>query len=263
MKNSLTEVFSKAFIALSVAGTLIPLLLTNSTLRRWIILGVGSVALAVGLLLYFKSRGHYTAVKAGKNALPEDKRQYVSRIDNKAQLKELWELDQRSYGDENIQFETLLEWWTSCRSGIYILNKGSNIIGALGILPLKDARFDELFEGKSHESEIKPRDLVPLKPGMPHTSWYVSGIVLEGFMRNTRAIKMLLSESIDKWLSEHPFKDHIRLVAIAYSKQGEAMLRRFNFHRYKLGSETITHHPVYLFETHDAGKLMSILDRVR
>ena len=63
----------------------------------------------------------------------------------------------------------------------------------------------------------------------PARYWYVSGIVLRPELIGGRAIRILLSRGVGSWLSSPNIHFPSELLALAYSKQGQALLEGFNF----------------------------------
>jgi len=60
-------------------------------------------------------------------------------------------------------------------------------------------------------------------------AWYISGIVLRPELIGGRAIRILLSHCVGSWLSSAKTEFPSEFLALAYSKQGQALLEGFNF----------------------------------
>jgi hypothetical protein len=65
----------------------------------------------------------------------------------------------------------------------------------------------------------------------------VSGIVLRPELVGGRAIRILLSHGVGSWLSSTNILFPSELLALAYSKKGEALLEGFNF--FKIQNATL------------------------
>jgi hypothetical protein len=73
------------------------------------------------------------------------------------------------------------------------------------------------------ESEITGRQMRVFRDA-PARYWYVSGIVLRPELIGCRAIRILLSHGVGSWLSSANIEFPSELLALAYSKQGQALL---------------------------------------
>jgi hypothetical protein len=60
--------------------------------------------------------------------------------------------------------------------------------------------------------------------------WYISGIVLRDELVGGRTIRVLLPAALNSWV-KLPIQYPCELLALASSKEGEALLNRFNFIR--------------------------------
>jgi hypothetical protein len=85
---------------------------------------------------------------------------------------------------------------------------------------MKAARLKEL--------EITDRQMRVFRDA-PARYWYVSRIVLRPELIGRRAIRIPLSREVGSWLSSANIEFPSGLLALAYSKEGQALLEGFNF----------------------------------
>lgn len=222
--------------------------------------GLAVVALVLMVVSRLWPRSHVVAAEVASKTVkgnPAANGLTVEPIKNRAQLKELWELDEQCYGAENVPFETLNAWWQSYRQGIYLLlDSDHTIVGAVGIFPIRQHSLELLIDGKLREDEI---DASVIDTDNADNCWYISGIVLAVPFRKTRAIRALLSGSLETWAAGLDSGKPIRIGAIAFSSAGENLLRKFRFYRYQRAENTVFNHPTYLYETDDQSDLKQLL----
>jgi hypothetical protein len=217
-------------------------------------------------IFFFRgARAHHNALAALKTVwgvTPADARFEVRTVADEAQLRELWEIDSESYGPASITFDTFCEWWKCYPTGLFALFEGEEIVGGFGIWPLSTKAFRDFVEGRIRERELRSRHIMPVKQ-KGRTSWYISGIVLKTRRRKTKAIRELISNALRRWLSDLPaVAGSISVCALAYSKDGEALLRRFGFHCYRHANETIDHYPVFARFDLSARELQQMCSRL-
>jgi hypothetical protein len=233
--------------AFSVLASAVQVLVLSPRLRL-LTFGLTLVFAFCAYIFFRGARAHHNALAALKTiwaVTPADKRFEVRTVSDEAQLRELWEIDTESYGPASITFDTFSEWWKCYPTGLFALFEGEEIVGGFGIWPLSTKAFRDFVEGRIRERELGSRHIVSLKQ-RSRTSWYISGIVLKTRRRKTKAIRELISNALKRWLSDLPtLAASISVCALAYSKDGEALLRRFGFHCYRHANETIDHYPVF------------------
>jgi hypothetical protein len=89
--------------------------------------------------------------------------------------------------------------------------------------------------------------------------WYVSGIVLRPELVGGRAIRILLSHGVGSWLSSTNILFPSELLALAYSKKGEALLEGFNFFNIQNASTMPDRVPLFGLQLADKQQLVSFL----
>ncbi len=180
---------------------------------------------------------------------------------NEAELKEIWRISQSIYGDMNVEFDKVVSWWRCYPKGVYVLYQGVTIIGYLSLWPLKKRAFEDMLAGNRRERAITARSICDASWVKPKTYWYVSNIVIRRKYRRTEALRILIFKASQSWIREVDSNNEMKLCALAYSKEGEALLKRFGFSKFKDAEETLDKLPVYL-STPRPDNLQRMFDRV-
>ena len=108
------------------------------------------------------------------------------------------------------------------------------------------------------EFEITGRQMRVFKD-TPARYWYVSGIVLGPELIGGRAIRILLLHGVGSWLSSANVEFPSKLLALAYSKKGEALLEGFNFFKIQNASTMPGRVPLFGLQLADKQQLVSLL----
>lgn len=132
------------------------------------------------------------------------------------------------YGEASIAYDKFEDWWRCYPFGLRALFFRTRVMGAIGIWPLSTRCAGLLKASRLKESEIAGSQMRAFRD-VPARYWYVSGIVLRPELIGGRAIRILLSRGVGSWLSSPNIHFPSELLALAYSKQGQALLEGFNF----------------------------------
>lgn len=234
-------------------------------LAQGIMLGSSLFIIATAATTTLKMRGHRIAAHTLMSIIKDriELSPYeVKYVESESELKDLWEFDEECYGAENIPYERLFEWWQAYEKGIHLLKQNGKIIGAFGLWPLTKSAFDALVDGRMHEHDVGPKDIRPahIKAGIRH--WYIAGIVIRIHFRRTRALNYLLSVAIGRWLNEGNLASTIRLCALAYSPEGEALLRRLHFAKVRNADDTLDRHPSYVYHAKDLKSIFGLTEQI-
>jgi hypothetical protein len=89
--------------------------------------------------------------------------------------------------------------------------------------------------------------------------WYASGIVLRPELIGGRAIRILLSHGVGSWLSSANIQFPSELLALAYSKRGQAVLEGFNFFKIQNADTMPDRAPLFGLQLPDKQHLISFL----
>lgn len=265
MRKSFAEVLSQVFFGITVAITIAQIFTIKTALYRNLLIVISLGFLVAGIYYYFIHQGHYNALGGLKKVLDEaldDDGYSVDYIENEARLRDLWELDQICYGEENISIEVLRAWWKTYEKGIYLLKEKNRVVGAFGLFPMSKHGFREILEGKAREEDITPDFIETDMNPLGHQEWYLSGIALRVAFRRTHAVRYLIASALEMWLEAHTLNARIKIVALAYTKEGEALLKRFGFCMYKERRETMSRYPVYLYETKKLDRFQEVVNRL-
>jgi predicted GNAT family N-acyltransferase len=236
--------------------------------EAWIQIGafVAMAALGFGGALFFArfkkySNGlaHLTNVV---NSLQQPSVEWEFRsVRNEAELRSVWKISQDIYKEENVPYETVLTWWNVYPDGIFIAYKNSKIAGYFSMWPIKVNSYKHVLSGRRKERELTWHAIDGKKSLNPRAYWYVTNIVVVREFRKTEAAKILLTEALRKWVNEANLAEKINICAFGYSKEGEALIKRFGFHEFKESTETADHLPLYLFTSscEDVNRLVNRL----
>jgi hypothetical protein len=182
----------------------------------------------------------------------------VGHIRSCGELHDLWAIDSEAYGQASITYEKLEDWWRSYSAGLWAIFFRTRVMGAIGIWPLSTSCAGLLKTARLKESEITGRQMRAFREA-PARYWYVSGIVLRPELIGGRAIRILMSHGVGSWLSTANIQFPCELLALASSKDGQALLEGFNF--FKIQNATVMPDRVPLFglELADRQQLVSLL----
>jgi hypothetical protein len=151
-------------------------------------------------------------------------------IPDKETLERVWELDQEAYGDYNIGFATLIDWWEQYPPGILTAIRGTKIIASMGIWPLTEDCFEELKEQRRKECDISKSHILSTDKSFECKTWYFSGIIT-----NTpeQIFNLLIAEALMRWADSVSDKGSFRLLALAYTREDKDLLSLMNFQQHR------------------------------
>ena len=173
----------------------------------------------------------------------------VKIVSSEPELMSLWQLDVELYGQEDmISYDLFLAWWNACPIGAHVLIDDGEIVGALGLWPLRESAFNELLGGQGPESRLSSRSFHSAQGAAYARYWYAVGVTLQRRYRkkiHLHALKMLIKATFRDLFVTIAAQASINICALAYTPEGEAILSRFRFTEYRQASETVHHFPVY------------------
>ncbi len=208
---------------------------------------------------------HLSAIQAVLTILtepPSTETFNVRYIYTSEELITLWELDQSAYGQASIPLPVFYSWWEAFECGLKVLFMGEQIIGACGIWPLSEADSTKLHRGEIKEVDLRPRTLQSCRDS-PAQIWYISGILLREDFRSVKLnpIHFLLSAGINLWLESLYVGYPVKILALASSAEGEAMLGRFSFIRICEAESMADTCPLYCLRANSRSDLLSIFKK--
>ena len=262
MNKFLYVVIQRLFSIISIISTIVALFLIGDQVISILVWGTVFVSLVIIIIASLKLQAHDNAIDSLAKAyqLDHTKKREVKLIETEAELRDVWGKESIIYGDDCPNWDIFSGWWKKYKAGLYGLFEENEVIGVIGIWPLKRKPFDELVNGKRREKEIKPASIHGTYELGDFHDWYISGISLQTRFRRTDAIKQLVIDSLALWLKTGQIKTPLRLSAMAYSKDGETLLKRFGFRLYT--EKTLDGWPVYLWEINDFSDLKRIETRL-
>ena len=153
---------------------------------------------------------------------------HVRPIRNLDELKVLWGIDNRAYGNANVTFESFQSWWLAYPHGLQAILQDQDVLGAVGIWPVPESWQRDFWAGRCSEEELSAEMVAEAAHG-PRTNWYISGVVLDASKQRTGAIASLLRQAALAWGHEANIREPVTVTAMAISQHGERLLNRFSF----------------------------------
>jgi hypothetical protein len=155
----------------------------------------------------------------------------ITHVRSERELRAVSELDALAYGGESIDHEGLCAWWKAYPKGVFVLWKDSEIVGAVGVWPIKPATYKKIIQGKTDEVGINAKDICKGLAGRAYSYWYVADIVLREECRDQpeKWVLFLLEGAISQWLSEGNLSSEIHLCALGFKLDGISLLEKFKF----------------------------------
>lgn len=200
----------------------------------------------IALILFRKVRGNELATEAFLKALddmPKNNLFSARVVDKEFEVKEVARLDREAFPDTYFSFDLIRGMWQAYPKGLTgLFDSEGEMIGVFGLWPVKKAIFDKIIKGECTEQDIT----IEMIDKKGRRYWYAGGLIITRRYQVTQAIKVLLSESMANWYDEVRDLPKVSMFSGAYSKEGEAILKRFglvNIHNEK--SEKLSHSPIY------------------
>ena len=160
-------------------------------------------------------------------------------------------IDAEAYGPASITLDLFRNLWRVFPNGLVAIFEDDTIIGAFGIWPLTEKWAEGLRSGKLRELDLDPISMAKFRKCAAR-KWYISGVVLSPAARD-RAIILLLSDGLRLWRREAKLSFSCEFLALAWSDEGRALLKGFEFYPIREATETLDEMPLYqrLFEEED------------
>jgi hypothetical protein len=202
-----------------------------STMDKRVIIGVLILCgvLAALSAMYFLRSSKNPAFKQLAGGIPDSEDLVVRTARNEAEIRIVSELDHEYFGEESVDFAGLLSWWKRYPQGVFILVKGAEVLGAVGIWPITKRAYQALTNGDLDDSEIRSRDIGRTSASKPHAYWYFADIVLGKKYKRKKLVFVLLEEALMKWLKDGNVAVQVDMCAIGVGEEGAPILRKFGF----------------------------------
>jgi hypothetical protein len=226
-----------------------------------------TVILASFALFFFRKANQYKkTMKNIENLLGKPVRDYsgsrfsTRKIRNEAEVRELVKIDEEIFGDEAFSYKQRRELWNTYPDGsTIVIDENDGIIGSLGLWPLKKSTFLNIMNGKKSGKELTHHSLFKQRTDFTCATWYLSGIILAKKYRKTEALPVLITGAIQSWLSSGRLENPLTICAEVYSIDGENLLKKFGFSKYKEANETLGRMPIFLLTINSTDEIGSIL----
>lgn len=251
LESFLGYLFSSFAVMSGAAQTLA----MESALLRYGTFAMTVLCAATATALFRKARHHGAAIEALNKLTNCNSILSVAPVSSEAELREVWRIDVSNFDDHFVPTDMGVNWWEKYPTGVYVLRKNGDLLGYVSFWPLSQKTFKEFVSGKRLETEISARCIVPPADTATETWWYIGSIALLARVRRTKAIKELVAKATMGWLSRLDPAGNIRVCALAYSQEGEKLLRRFGFCKFAEATESPHKLAVYVKESTVAGFL--------
>jgi hypothetical protein len=158
---------------------------------------------------------------------------YGVRTASRADLRRVSELDAAAYPGYSVDEAGLFAWWKKYPRGVYVLVEDSEVIGAVGLWPIRQSAFEQIVAGKWDEKQIGPASICPERGLRDHRFWYVGDIIFDANNRDRGAwtgklLVLLLEALLREWRTSRHLAPTIELCAVGFEK-GIPLLDNFQF----------------------------------
>jgi len=202
----------------------------------------------VAFILFRKSPHNESAISALRELINTSSEFNVTLAVSEAEAREVWRLDVANFNDHHVPLSIGVAWWKKFSSGLYVLKKDGKIFDYISFWPLAQKSFKEFVSGQRLETSITSRSICPPLASAQTTWWYIGSISLLARFQKTKAVRKLIFCAIDDWTSKLDPASTINVCALAYSDEGEKLLRKFGFHCFANANESPHKLPVYIYE---------------
>ncbi len=191
--------------------------------------------------------------------------EYHPHVAGRGELAAVAELDRAEYGTYTVDHATLASWWKRYKRGIYVLKKGSEVIGAVGIWPITETAFTALASGRLDERELSAADICEeaIAIASRHPYWYLGDAILSPQYRRRgtltgRLLLMLVRKVLHDWRESRGFAPTMELCALGFAR-GRPLLERFGLTQHATSPDGV---PVYVrsLTEHDLEEIVDSLD---
>ncbi len=223
--------------AFTVVATLVQVLTLPAWLRA-VVAGVTVAAAVAAAALFFQAKQYENAVRW---ALRPEVQSATRAADfslrpavTEAAYTEVCRTSAKIYGANNVPLDRTLKWWRQFPEAVFAAywdtpSKGPELAAYLSVWPIKPTTYAKLRAGRLRERELSHRSIEGIRSLAPRRYWYVSNIVVAKRHRKSPALRLLLRHALHHWFDRGALAPMVSVVALAYSPDGAALLRRFGF----------------------------------
>ena len=201
----------------------------------------------ISVLFFYKARKYKDTIrdinalsKKGSCLCPIYK---VKGVLDKSELKVVWNMAKHEFRASTIVFSTLRDRWLKHPESVIVLYKNNEICGYITIWPLYKKTYSEFVEGARLEDDLRRRNINPGHT-RKQSHWYIGSILINSTFRRTKAAAALLN-GVQAIFNSFNLDETISVAALAYSNEGEKLLKKYGFNMLRDKDETIHDCPVY------------------
>jgi hypothetical protein len=173
----------------------------------------------------------------------------VRPIKNQQDLKLLDAIDVANFGERAFSIERLETLHRRYPEGHRLCCLQDTIIGYITLWPMAKQMAEDFCGGKLREKDLLPIDIEQFQEeGGGTQDWYIGGMVIDPAFRRPikdNPVGLLLAMAMNSWAESGKLSYPARVFTTAYSKEGEALLRRFGFELLRSGLEMPDGDPLY------------------
>ncbi len=153
---------------------------------------------------------------------------HFSEISDRRRFYDLAAFDASAYGERDVSTEILARWWRAFPPGIRVAyDETGAILGAMSGWPLNEETYRAISSGRMHEDALTPASFDLSAGERPY--WYISGLAIAPSVRSSaRFLFAFLMDGLTALGAESRCATP-DICAVAISREGERMLRRFGF----------------------------------
>lgn len=139
------------------------------------------------------------------------------------------EQDTITFPSNHLEIQQGMSWWKKYPEAAYSISVNGKPIGYLSFWPLEKEIFIALRDGKISENDINEYNISPPNICNLEEWWYIGGIFVLEEYRKLSYTKELIESSIRQWLNGRDKERIINICALAYSKEGASLLKKYAF----------------------------------
>lgn len=163
---------------------------------------------------------------------------------NIEELGEVAALDEQFFPPaEIVSVEVFISWWQKNKTIFTVARSNEGIAGYYATLPFSAKALNRLVLGRLIDREIKPKDILGERKARECEELYLFSIVMK---RRHPKLTLLLLSHLMRYLKKLRDEGHLKkMYAVGATSDGESLLRKFNFHKVREGTESASGHPLY------------------
>jgi hypothetical protein len=181
----------------------------------------------------------------------------IRPIQNDADIQRVHAIAADNFGDDTFALDHINGWHERYPEGRRLLCDQGRIIGYVSIWPIDADQADSFAKGLILEENLTPLPIQQvLAEGAQH--WFIGAVVIDRPFRKPRSdnpIGMMLAMALNSWAESGQLRYPLSVLTLAYSDEGEAMLKRFGFEKTRDRSQMPDEQPLYRRDATDKNDL--------